>query len=64
MFPTHLFQMRVEIDGQPTDVLLSDEPVMFGLGGITIGGTDDPRELTDAVARRNFVGDIKMVGRP
>ena len=52
----------MDIDGQQNDVVLADSATFFGLGGITIGGTDDPRELTDQVVRRNFVGDIKLVG--
>ena len=53
--------MRVDVDGSPSDQQLTEEPDMFGKGGVTVGGSNDPQELTDNNIRRNFVGDIKAV---
>ena len=56
-------RLTITIDGRSYDQVLTQEPMIIGRGAMTLGGSDNVRELTDSHVRARLNGEVREVRR-
>lgn len=54
-------RVTLDVDGQRFDQVLTNDANMIGYGALTLGGSDDVRDLTDSHVRSRLTGEIMEV---